>query len=102
MTPVAPAINASFAVPRIRKLRLFVPALVVLLLANAPAWPQGFSGAMGSKKTIILHRKLPAAVKLTSISTFEVAGNAKNKDQADVAQTLGDVLVTEIQKDDRR
>jgi hypothetical protein len=102
MTAVAPAINASFFVPRIRGIRLFALAVVVLLLANAPVWSQGFSGAMGSKKTVILHRKLPAAVKLTGISTFEVTGNAKNKDQADVAQTLSDVLTTEIQKDDRR
>jgi len=77
-------------------------AVVLCLFLAVDAWPQGFSGTLGSKKTIILHRKLPAAVKLTGISTFSVVGNAKSKDQADVAQNLSDILVTEIQKDDRR
>jgi hypothetical protein len=82
-------------------LRLLSAAFFSLFLAVG-AWPQGFSGTLGNKKTIILHRKLPAAVKLTGMSTFSVVGNAKSKDQADVAQNLSDILVTEIQKDDRR
>ena len=80
----------------------FLSAVVVCLFLTPGAWPQGFSGTLGNKKTIILHRKLPAAVKLTGISTFSVVGNAKSKDQADVAQNLSEILVTEIQKDDRR
>jgi hypothetical protein len=80
----------------------FLFAVILGLFLAAGVWSQGFSGTLGNKKTIILHRKLPAAVKLTGISTFSVVGNAKSKDQADVAQNLSEILVTEIQKDDRR
>ncbi len=72
-----------------------------IALCAAGLWAQGFSG-MSGKKTIILHRKLPAAVKLNNISKFNVVATAKAKDQEDVAQALSDILVTELQKDDKR
>jgi hypothetical protein len=63
---------------------------------------QSFGSGLSGKKKVVLHRKLPAAVKLDSISTFAVVGNAKSKDQGDVAQSLTEILVTELQKDDKR
>jgi hypothetical protein len=57
---------------------------------------------MSGKKAITLHRKLPAAVKLTNVSKFSAVATAKAKDQEDVAQSLSDILVTELQNDDKR
>jgi len=103
MTAAAPESIPKFQQSKGIELPLrLLPAVLLCLFLAVGAWPQGFSGALGNKKTIILHRKLPAAVKLTGISTFSVVGNAKSKDQADVAQNLSEILVTEIQKDDRR
>jgi hypothetical protein len=103
MTTAAPESLPKFAQSKGIEFTLrLLPAVVLGLFLAAGVWPQGFSGTLGTKKTVILHRKLPAAVKLTGISTFSVAGNAKSKDQGDVAQNLSDILVSEIQKDDRR
>ena len=71
-------------------------------LVACSCWAQSFSSGLAGKKKVVLHRKLPAAVKLDGISTFGVAGDAKAKDQADVAQSLTDILITELQKNDKR
>ena len=81
--------------------RAFGASALVLFLSGT-VLAQGFSTSTGGKTTLVLHRKLPAAVKLAGISSFSVSGTAKSKEQADVAQSLSDILVTEIQKDDRR
>jgi hypothetical protein len=86
-------------------MRTFRKCGIVLLLGCLVAcnsWAQTFSSGLGGKKKVVLHRKLPAAVKLDNISTFGVAGEAKSKDQADVAQSLTDILITELQKNDKR
>jgi hypothetical protein len=63
---------------------------------------QGFSGKIaGGKTKIALHRKLPAAIHLNTTS-FAVTASARDKNQADVAQSLSDILETELLKDDKR
>jgi hypothetical protein len=77
--------------------------LFVCALAWAPcSLAQSFGGGLSGKKKITLHRKLPAAVKLTSITSFNVSANARAKGQEDVAQSLSDILETEILKNDKR
>jgi hypothetical protein len=63
---------------------------------------QNFSSGLSGKKKITLHRKLPAAVKLSNITSFNVSANARAKGQEDVAQSLSDILETEILKNDKR
>ncbi len=77
--------------------------LVFCALAWAPSAPaQNFGGGLSGKKKITLHRKLPAAVKLSNVTSFNVSANARAKGQEDVAQSLSDILETEILKNDKR
>ena len=86
----------------IRALRACGIVLLFGCLTASGSWAQTFSGGLTGKKRVVLHRKLPAAVKLASISTFGVVSNAQSKNQADIAQSLSDILITELQKDDKR
>jgi hypothetical protein len=76
--------------------------LLGCLTVCCSSWSQNFSGGITGKKKIVLHRKLPAAIKLGSISTFGVVSKAQSQNQDDVAQALAGILVTELQKDDKR
>jgi hypothetical protein len=71
------------------------------LLLGVVAHAQGFGTIVGSKKKILLHRKLPAVIHLTTDS-FEVKATARDKSHADVAQSLSDILETELLKDNNR
>jgi len=74
----------------------------VVVLYAAAAYSQGFGGGIVSgKKKILLHRKLPAAIHLTATS-FTVNATSREKSQADVAQSLSDLLETELLKHDKR
>ena len=68
------------------------------------AHAQGFTGGITSgktKKKVVLRRKLPSAIRLTA-NSFAVKATAHDKAQADVAQSLSDVLETELLKNDHR
>ena len=83
--------------------RLFGSFLFVSL-SVALAHGQGFTGEITSgktKKKVVLRRKLPSAIRLTA-STFAVKATAHDKAQADVAQSLSDVLETELLKNDHK
>ena len=76
----------------------------LLAFTASSAHAQGFTGGITSgktKKKVVLRRKLPSAIHLTA-SSFEVKTTAHDKSQADVAQSLGDVLETELLKNDHR
>ena len=95
-------------VPRFRYTRLYFAAVFAPLLGIALtcsfAHAQGFTGGLTSgktKKKVVLRRKLPSAIKLTAAS-FEVKTTAHDKNQADVAQALADVLETDLLKNDHR
>jgi hypothetical protein len=76
--------------------------VVFLLLSAANIQAQGFGGSVISgKKKVVLHRKLPAAIRLTA-TTFAVKASARDKTQADVAQSLSEILETELLKHDTR
>jgi hypothetical protein len=76
--------------------------LVFLLLCSVNGRAQGFGGSViGSRKKIVLHRKLPAAIHLTA-TTFAIQTEARDKAQADVAQSLSEILETELLKNDTR
>ena len=62
------------------------------------AWAQGFGNG---KKTVKLQRKLPAAVHLPG-TTINLQATARDSANADVAQSLSDLLATELQKEDKR
>ena len=106
--PASPWSRDSLGVPLCLPLQgLALKPLAALLcffaLAFAPSSvAQNFGGGLSGKKKITLHRKLPAAVKLTSISSFNVSASARAKSQEDVAQSLSDILETEILKNDKR
>jgi tetratricopeptide (TPR) repeat protein len=94
--------------PRFRRERLWLsrslPWLLVLTLTASLAHAQGFTGGITSgktKKKVVLRRKLPSAIRLTATS-FAVKATAHDKNQADVAQSLSDVLETELLKNDHR
>jgi hypothetical protein len=73
-----------------------------LLLCAVNGRAQGFGGSViGSKQKIVLHRKLPAAIHLTA-TTFAVKTTARDKAQEDVAQSLSEILETELLKNDTR
>ena len=77
--------------------------ILVWALAGAPfSRAQSFGGGISRPKKITIHRKLPAAITLTNISTFSVSANARAKDQDEVVQSLSDILETEILKYDKR
>ena len=71
--------------------------VLLILTFSVPSHSQGFGTMVGTKKRVFLHRKLPAAIHLTA-SSFAVKATAHDKSQADVAQSLSDILVTELQK----
>ena len=78
--------------------------LFLLGFTASIAHAQGFAGGMTSgkaKKKVVLRRKLPSAVRLSATS-FAVKTSAHDKNQADVAQSLSDVLETELLKNDHR
>ena len=83
-----------------RSLVIFCCLLSWFLLLRAAAYPQGF-GLVGTRKKVVLHRKLPAIIHLTS-ETFVVKVTARDKSQADVATSLSDILETELLKDNNR
>lgn len=56
---------------------------------------------MGTKKKVVLHRKLPAIIHLTTDS-FTVKTVPRDKSQTDLAQTLSDILDAELMKDNNR
>jgi hypothetical protein len=71
-------------------------------LSAANVHGQGFAGSvMSSKKKIVLHRKLPAAIHLTA-TTFAVKTTARDNAQADVAQSLSEILETDLLKNDSK
>jgi hypothetical protein len=87
-----------------RRLRKFWGSFLIcvcFLLLNVSAFAQGFGTMVGTKKKVVLHRKLPAIVHLTSDS-FNVRVTARDKEQADVAQSLSDILETELLRDNNR
>ena len=95
-------------VPRFRHPRLYFAAVFAccfgVVLTASFAHAQGFTGGIASgktKKKVVLRRKLPSAVKLTATS-FAVQTTAHDKNQADVAQALSDVLETDLLKNDHR
>lgn len=65
------------------------------------AHSQGFGTMVHSKKRVFLHRKLPAVIHLTA-DTFAIKAGSLDKSQADVAQSLSDILETELEKGDHR
>jgi hypothetical protein len=84
-------------------LKALLACVCVCAIAGTPtARAQNFGGGLSGKKKVTLHRKLPAAVKLSGISSFNVSANARAKAQEDVAQSLSDILETEILKNDKR
>jgi tetratricopeptide (TPR) repeat protein len=97
LTSAARQIAFAFFVPRRRKISSLavLPLLALFLLVAPHASAQGFGG---SKKKIQLHRVLPAAVQLTGTS-FDIKASAHDPKQADVAQSLSDLLETELLKD---
>jgi hypothetical protein len=95
-------------VPTLRYFRLYFAVVSACLLSIALtasfAHAQGFTGGITSAKTkkkVVLRRKLPSAIKLTATS-FAVNTTAHDKNQADVAQALADVLETDLLKNDHR
>ena len=91
-----------------RYVRLYLAAVCACLLSIAVtasfAHAQGFTGGITSgktKKKVVLRRKLPSAIKLTATS-FAVNTTAHDKNQADVAQAMADVLETDLLKNDHR
>jgi tetratricopeptide (TPR) repeat protein len=93
---------------RLGSLKLLFPRPFCLLLTvcfcTSLGYSQGFTGGITSgktKKKVVLRRKLPSAIKL-SASSFAVKTTAHDKNQADVAQSLSDVLETEIMKNDHK
>jgi hypothetical protein len=75
--------------------------LLLILFYASTAYAQGFAGSFSGKKKILLHRKLPAAIHVTATS-FAVKAVSRDKTQADVAQSLSDILETELLKHDKR
>ena len=76
--------------------------VLFLWLCASSSYGQGFGAAViSSKKKVVLHRKLPAAIHLTD-TTFTVKTTARDKAQADVAQSLSEILETELLKNDSR
>lgn len=76
--------------------------LVSVVITPLNCQGQGFSGSVingKEKKKVVLHRKLPAAIHVTG-STFQVKATARDKSQADMAQSLSDILEAELQKSD--
>jgi hypothetical protein len=74
-------------------LRNLACCLVILTVpAQLPA--QGFGM---SKKKIVLHRKLPAAIQLTA-TTIAIKATARNPTEVQVAQSLTDTLQVELLK----
>ncbi len=79
---------------------LLVGACLIAPMAHA----QGFTGGITSgktKKKVVLRRKLPSAIQLNA-SSFAVKAAAHDKAQADVAQSLSDVLETDLLKNDHK
>jgi hypothetical protein len=71
--------------------------LLLLFVLLAPtAHAQGFGNG---KKTVVLHARLPAAIHFTG-NSFTVTVTPHQQSYTEVAQTLGDLLPTELQKDD--
>jgi hypothetical protein len=74
-----------------------MPSLVVSAKGQLPGSGQNFGV---SKKTITLHRKLPAMVHLTG-TTFAVQAVSHDGTQAEVAQVLTDILESTLLKNDK-
>ncbi|HST10530.1 MAG TPA: hypothetical protein VLL05_09130, partial [Terriglobales bacterium] len=96
------------SLPRLGRFKLLVPRVLCLFLTvcfcASLGYSQGFTGGITSgktKKKVVLRRKLPSAIKLTA-SSFAVKTTAHDKNQVDVAQSLSDVLETEIMKNDHK
>jgi tetratricopeptide (TPR) repeat protein len=82
----------------------FFAVLMAFSGCASQAQAQGFAGGITSgktKKKVVLARKLPSAVRLMA-NSFAVKTTAHDKNQADVAQSLSDVLETEIMKNDHK
>lgn len=80
-------------------LRIVLPALTFLLLA-ALAPSSSAQGFGNGKKHVTLHRRLPAAVHLPG-KAFDVRVTAHDASYSDVAQTLSDLIPTELEKNDK-
>jgi hypothetical protein len=78
------------------KLPRFVNLLFLLFVVPPAAHAQGFGNG---KKTVVLHARLPAAIHFTG-NSFTVTVTPHQQSYTEVAQTLGDLLPTELQKDD--
>ncbi len=96
------------SISRFRSLRGVLPQLlasiILFCLAVSPAHGQGFTGGLTSgktKKKLVLRRKLPSAIKLNA-GSFSIKANAHDNTQTDVAQSLSDVLETELLKNDHK
>lgn len=99
-----PGSAVQFAIRSNRQISFVLFALTCLLFNAVSCQAQGFSGSVingKNKKKVVLHRKLPAAIHVTE-STFDIKATARDKSQADVAQSLSDTLQSEIQKSDSR
>jgi hypothetical protein len=79
-------------------LALLVPYLAVT--ATSQILGMGKQNFGLSKKTIVLHRKLPAMVHLTG-STFAVQSVSHDGTQAEVSQVLTDILESTLLKNDK-
>lgn len=76
--------------------------LLFLFLAGSMCWviPAQGQGFGKTHKKVTLHRKLPAAVRLTG-TTLNVKSGARDPRNAEIAQQLTTVLETELLKNDR-
>ena len=78
--------------------RVFALALLTVTLQCSGAFAQGFSA---NKKTITLHRKLPAVVRLPG-TAIDIRPVVRNQANGDLVQALSDMLLVTLQKNDTR
>jgi hypothetical protein len=89
----------SRRLPILKPMVLGVLLLAAMMSAGSDAYAQGFSGLGGMKTTITLDRKLPAMLKLPG-NTIDIRPNPGSQANAQVAQSLSELLLVELQKND--
>jgi hypothetical protein len=82
-------------------LRWFARILAGTVLVVAACHSSSAQGFGNGKRTVVLQRKLPAAVHLPG-EAVDVRVISRSQENADLAQVLGDQLLVELQKNDAK
>ncbi len=98
---LGPAGPSTYAQSSRRNLLALACIIVAIFLSSLPLSSASAQSFGSGKKKVTLQRRLPAAVHFTGTS-FDVRVTAHDAAQNNVAQSLMDLLPTELQREDMR